>query len=230
MALNYKVWTFPDFQIKSQLFHVPGFVADGGLTSGGARIYSPEPGGRSMLEIQPAFRVKEWETPLSSWLMSKTNGAIFRVRLTKTPQIAGYSQNAGGGGEPWDNSQNWDNSAPWLDDGVSILATGSSLEGSTTIITNVSTFGEFLRHGHVIGHGDNCYLIDDISYGGAYGASVTITVTPPLRKNITAGDLLFMQPYFLGTITNGTAMRASYDASNVGGISLNKIVFQEVIL
>src|SRR5690606_4032507 len=88
MTITPKVWDFPTIPVEGQVFHVPGAVAEGGFTSGGAQIYSPEPGGFGVLEIEPSLHAGEWRAPFASWIMSKTNGQYFRIRLAVTPQIA----------------------------------------------------------------------------------------------------------------------------------------------
>ena len=47
---------------------------------------------------------------------------------------------------------------------------------------------------------------------------------------VYSGDLILLKPYFIGSIANGTELRNTYDAANVGHIQLNRIVFQESIL
>jgi hypothetical protein len=226
--INHKVWSFPTFPISKQLFVASGQAFDGGMTVGGIHMLSPEPGGRSMLEIQPSLQVSEWEFPLSSWLMSKINGDIFRVRLAPTPQVA--SKRSGGapwaeGGiypeSPWSNQQNWSG------DDVALYKS-VSLEGTNVAYVDMSALGQILQCGHVIGHGDNCYKIDEVSYD-AFNVA-TITVKPPFRKSIAVGDIALLRPFFLGSIVNGEEMRATYDAENVGHIQIGRIRLNEVIL
>lgn len=228
MAISYKIWDFPNLKIQSQLFHVPGAVFDGGLTSGGARIVSPEPGGRSVLEMKLAYQIGEWDIPFSSWLMSKIAGAIFRVQLINTPQVVLPSAYGGTNTPvPWDGDISWNNSQNWAGDGFYLETTIASLEGSTQLTIDTLAYGEILRHGHVIGNGNNCYIIDDIEY---VGSIATITVSPPLRNDIAIGGMIYTKPYFLGSISNGAEVRQAYEASKLGGIQLNRIVFNEVIL
>lgn len=233
MTINFKIWDMPPLPVQKQVFHVPGASFDGGFTSGGARVYSPEPGGRSVLEMQFALQVSEWESPWMSWLMSKVNGEIFRIKLTKTPQIVSdASLNvpdivANVTGVPWfDSDLPWDDDALWEDEAV-IGTNVESLEGSVKLSVDVGTLGSILKHGHVIGHGDNAYMITDIEYTGTIAA---LTVTPPLRKNVSAGDIILLRPFFIGTISNGVEIRNSYDAGNVGHIQLSRIIFQESIV
>lgn len=217
-----RIWNFPTLQVSKQLFHVPGAAIEGGFTTGGARIMSPEPGGRSVLEMQISLQVNEWDYPMSSWLMSKINGQVFRVRLAPTPQVL----SARSLGIPWDNNGPWDNDENWAGDLTGVYAS-VALEGSNIVTIDMSGYDNALRLGHVIGHGNNCYMVDDISYSESIA---TITVTPPLRKNVAIGDSVYFRPFFLGTISNGDAFRVTYDAENVGAIQPGSITFTEAVV
>ena len=227
MAIEYKIWDFPSIPIGPQLFHVPGMAAEGGLTAGGVRMLSPEPGGRAVLELQPAMQFGEWQKPFSSWIMSKINGQIFRVRLAATPQVItsasmrGPSQMLGSVPDPYSDQ------LPAKGDLYGRF-TAIALEGSNIVKIDMKPFGSILSFGHVIGHGDHCYLVDDISYDANWIA--TITVTPPIRKPIAADDVVNFRPFFLGSISNGAEIRRAYDPANRGAIQLEKIVFAEVII
>ena len=230
MTVEYKIWNFPQMAIQSQLFHVPGSYFDGGFTSGGAKILSPEPGGRSVLEVTPSLQIGEWGTPFSSWLMSKINGEIFKVPLVKTPQLASLSGETNyplGKSISWDNDQKWDNNQFWDDDGAYLEVSSVSLEGETSVSLDVSTFGEIIRHGHVIGFENHSYIVDDVEYENSIA---TISLKPPLRKNISVSDEAYLRPSFLGIIANGSEIKNSYEASNIGAIQLNRILFQEVVI
>ena len=228
MAIEHKVWNFPTFPIRAQLFHVPGASVEGGYTSGGARISSPEPGGFGVLEIQPALHL-EWEYPVASWLMSKTNGQILRVRLAATPQVASARAAAGvpWGAEtiypdsPWSNLQNWSG------DLAAQYAT-PALEGSNVLVIDMSQLGPLLRHGHVIGHGDSCYGVDDIEYDS--NGRATILTTLPLRRDVAEADSVWFRPWFTGSIGNPGDFKSTYDADKVGHIQLEKIILNEVVL
>lgn len=220
--IDFKVWNFPTIPISKQLFHVPGAAVEGGFTSGGARMTAPEPGGRSMLELQPAWQITEWDYPLSSWLMSKINGQIFRVRLAPTPQVLSNRSR----GVLWTGDVPWNNDQPWANDMIARFVT-FALEGSNIVVVDMGTLGQSLKPGHVIGHGDVTYMVDDISYSGNVA---TVVVSPPIRREIATGDTALFRSYFTGTISNGSEIRTTYDAENVGNIQIGKIVFNEVIL
>jgi|SRR5882757_763451 len=229
MTINPKVWSFPSFPISKQLFAASGAAFEAGMTVGGVRMISPEPGGRASLELQPSLQVGEWQYPVSSWLMSKINGDIFRIRLAPTPQIATRIS----GGVPWGASgiypdSPWSNQENWEGDVVAQFKS-VAFQGSNTVQIDMSFLGQILQHGHVIGHGDNCYIVDDISYNNTNNMA-TVVVNPPFRKNVAINDLALMRPFFLGTISNGDEMRTTYDAENVGYIQLGRIKFNEVIL
>lgn len=227
MSITYKIWDFPPVRISKQLFHVPGAAVDGGLTSGGARIVSPEPGGFSVLEVQLSMQVDEWSNPWSSWLMSKANGQIFRIPLTKTPQLITARSIQKPQTDAWPRDDDYWH-APDLKTSLKTTFTSGALEGSNVIVIDMKPFGPVLRFGHVFGHDDNTYLVDDIAYD-AMGRA-TVSVTPPFRKRINPGDICLFEPFFLGSIAPGGDYRKTYDAESVGNIQLEKIIFNEVVL
>lgn len=235
MAVTYKVWNFPALKVRSQVFYAPGAGFDGGFTSGGARISSPEPGGRAYLEVELALQVNERNAPFASWLMSKTNGDIFKTQLVRTPQIVSDEALGvinGSAGVPWAEQSaypknRWDNLANWSTADVVVSTDGTALEGETTITINMTNYGQILTYGHVIGHGDYSYIIDDIEYNDDVA---TVTIKPPLRKDVAINDLIYFRPFFLGSISNGSEIRASYEASNNGHIQLPRLIFSEVII
>jgi len=68
---------------------------------------------------------------------------------------------------------------------------------------------------------DNVEYVDNVA---------TLTVSPPLRRNINEYDLILTEPYFTGNISNGAELKTLYEASNVGHIQTNRIIFQEVVI
>jgi hypothetical protein len=223
-----KIWGFPAFPISKQLFHVPGLAYEGGFTAGGARIMSPDVGGFAMLEIQPSMQTREWEYPFSSWLMSKCNGQILRVRMAPTPQVLSKRslQSAYWDGDD-DPELPWSNEEPWEGDLAAVYSV-VSLKGSLQVTVDMSVIGEFLRVGHVIGHKNACYMVDEIDYDE--DSVATIRVTPPLRDAVAINDPVYFRPWFTGVIANASEIRATYDAENVGYIQLGKIVLSEAVL
>lgn len=228
MTVSPKIWTFPTFSISKQVFHVPGVAASGGFTSGGVRIMTPEPGGFGMLEVQPALQLGEWDYPLASWIMSKVNGEVLRFRLAPTPQVA--SARAILSDQPWNaegiySISPWENLQNWVGD-IPASFSANALVGSNVLTINFDTIGPILQPGHVIGHAGETYLVDEIEYVGTIG---TMVVKPPLRRNVTIGDLAYFRPFFTGQIANGAEIVQTYDAENAGAIQIPKIVFSEVI-
>lgn len=218
-----KIYQFPTFRIKTQLFHSPGAGYDGGLTSGGAQFITPEPGGFAVLEIAPSIIDTEWDAPLASWIMSKISGQVFRIRLAPSPQVA-YSKMRGMVSVPWSNGQTWSNQENWDGDFTATFA-GPSLKGTTTVEIDLTGVGPIVGPGHVIGHQDSCYLVDEIGYAGNIGTAI---VTPPLRRNIAADDNCYLRPWFTGRISNGADIRASYN--NLGHVEPGNIILQEAIV
>lgn len=222
-----EIFDFPVLPGAKQLFHVPGAAMEGGYTAGAVRILSPEPGGRSVLELQTSFSVNEWENPVASWLMSKGNGEVFRIRLTRTPQVITQRSipRASFDAYPRDEEQ-WHAPNPATD--LTTLYTATALEGENTVKIDMSSLGPILKPGHVFGHGNTTYKVDKITYDANLIA--TIVCKPPLRKNIAIGNMCLFTPYFLGTIGNIAEVRTTYDAELGGSIQLGKIIFAEAIV
>lgn len=222
MALE--IHDFPAMAVSKMLFHVPGQAVEGGYTSGAVRIMSPEPGGRSVLEMQVSLQVGEWDNPFSSWLMSKGNGEVFKVRLAPTPQVL----SARSAPLDWHSDQLWSQVGSISTD-MYAKYTVVSLEGSTSVTVDMSAHGDRLRPGHVIGHESNCYIVDKVVYNSTTKLAV-LTVKPPLRNDIAVNDQAIFRPYFLGTISNIDQMRVPYEASNIGLIQIGSIIFNEAIV
>lgn len=218
-----KIYQFPTFRIETQLFHSPGAGYDGGLTAGGAQFITREPGGFGVLEIKPAIIDTEWTAPLASWIMSKISGQVFRVRLAPSPQIA-FSRRRGMLAVPWDNEQPWSNQENW-DGDFTARYSAAGLKGSVTLVIDLTGVGPILSPGHVVGHGFNSYLVDEISYAGD---TATAIVTPPLRRDVSAGDDCYLRPWFTGRISNGPDIRAAYN--NLGHVAPGNIVLHEAVV
>jgi hypothetical protein len=234
MALTYKVWDFPSFGIQSQLFYAGGAAYEAGFTAGGSRLLSPEAGGRSYLEIELSLQVNEYDNPITSWFLSKmSNGTIFKIPLTKTPQlVTDEALNISVNTVQWNESgilpfSDWDNNQPWKADGINYLINANYLEGETTIEILTGEIGNILKAGHVIGIGNSSYIIEDISYTSTIA---TIDIIPPLRKNVVENDEVKTRPFFVGSVTNASEVKTSYSKENNGHIQPSRILFSEVII
>jgi hypothetical protein len=225
MTITPRVREFPTFPISKQLFYVPGAAVQGGLTSGSAQIITPEPGGFGVLEIQPSLR-DEWTYPISSWLMSKGNGHIFRVRLAPTPQVAWSRRRGNAVNVSWDDGLLWSNQQEWEGDFAATFAS-VALEGSTEVTIDLTGVGQILQMGHVIGHNYNTYGIDEIDYDGD---TATAVLTLPLRRDVAVGDAAFTRPWFTGRIRNVSEALATYDAENNGSIQIGKLILDEAVV
>ncbi len=218
-----KIYQFPTFRIETQLFHSPGAGYDGGLTSGGAQFITREPGGFAMLELSPAIIDTEWNAPLASWLMSKISGQVFRVRLAPSPQVA-FSKQRGMVAVPWDNGQTWSNQENWDGDFTGVYS-AATLKGAMEVQFDLTGVGPIVSPGHVIGHGYETYLIDEIAYSGDIA---TALLDRPLRRDTAIGDNCYLRPWFTGRISNGSDIRAAYN--NLGHVRPGTIVLHEAIL
>ena len=236
MTINYKIYDWPSaVKPTEQLFFSGGQLVEGGFTSGGARMMYPEPGGRSVLELTFDYQQNYNPDPIVSWLITMIrNGNIFRVPIRYSPQLVRRDNlmiddtlelsglpwsEAGQTVEgPWSNDQNWLYSP-------AIEASATALEGSLTFQVDFTELGNILQLGHLIGHLDYTYLVEDIEY---VGSIATITVNTPLRKNIAQGDFITFRPKMLCVARNPDNLRGTYNAADL--IKLGSLELLEVIL
>lgn len=235
MSLSFKVYDFPPILRGKQLFHAGGQAYEGGFTSGGARMLSPEPGGRGVLNMEFTAQRNAPADPIVSWLCSMiANGNIFRIPIRFTPQLVksadlGFGSGADDADLPWDDAGlapegPWDNGENWAFE-VGGGASATALEGSVTVAVDFGTLPMVLRHGHLIGHDDVTYLVEDIDYDGTVA---TITVNPPLRHDVTQGDFITFRPKMLATARNPDSFRGLYEPADI--IRLGSVEFVEALI
>lgn len=227
-----EILEFPTFSVSEQLFYVGGQARSGGVTSGGANILSPEPGGFSALELTPSLVTTEWKSPLMSWVMSNLDGAVFRVRLAATPQcltgVDPWVPSSLTDGVPWDTDTPWDGGALWDVDFVGLFTTTALKSSNTVTFTIPSGVDREIERGIAIGHKNRTYLIHSFTMLDA--STVQAVVKPPLRENIAVDDIVYFKPFFLGTISNGAEFRTGYKRALMGSIEPNRILFSEAIV
>ena len=82
--------------------------------------------------------------------------------------------------------------------------TATALKGETTVLVDMSTLGEVLLIGHVIGFYEGGYdfahKVMDISYDA--GDIATLTISPPLRRDLTISSEMTFRPKMLVTCSN----------------------------
>ena len=236
MSINYKIYDWPSIiKPTEQLFYSGGQAVEGGFTAGGARIMYPEPGGRAVLELTFDYQQNHSPSPIVSWLITMIrNGNIFRVPIRYSPQLvsrddlmidaglelvglpwADAGQTDSG---PWSNNKNWAYSP-------AVEASATALEGSTTFQVDFSIVGNVVQLGHLIGHLDYTYLVEDIEYDGSIA---TITTNTPLRKNVAQGDFITLRPKMLCVARNPETLKGLYNAADL--IKLGSLELLEVIL
>lgn len=223
----------PSVMPSDQLFRVPGQAKQGGFTTGGARIMSPETGGRAMIEWTFGTQKEAGEAArLYSWLISKvSNGNVFRLPIWNSRQLVrpsdvGLSLPDGfdSHGVPWDDDIYWDNDAGWAFE-IGAATTAVALEGTSTVIIDFGALLPGLGHGHVIGIADRAHLVDDIEYDGPVA---TVTITPPLRADVAVGDFVTFRPVMYGVCVDPESFKALFDRGM--WIRPGSITFAEAIL
>lgn len=232
MTISPTVYDWPAIVPVRQLFHAGGQAFDGGFTTGGAKILSPEPGGRAFLEVEFGYQKHGATDTLISWAMSKiSNGNIFRVPVERTPQLLSAADLglASDSGVPWAeegafSSGPWDNDQNWAFE-VGAYSSAAALEGTTSLTIDMGDLPAALRIGHVIGVGNGTHLVDDLEWDGAIAS---ITVDPPLRADVADGDYVTFRPRMLCVAENPENFRGLYEPADL--IKLGSVRFIEAIL
>jgi len=233
MSLSHRVYDWPPLRIRRSLFFAGGQAFEGGFTSGGAKILTPEPGGRSFLDLD--FAVQKGRDPLISWAMSKiANGNIFRVPIRCSPQVIsasdlGVNVSNASDGVPWAAeglipAHSWDNGQNWAYE-IGAVAQAAALEGTTSIVVDMGDLEPALRPGHVIGIGDTPHLVADIEWDESVA---TIEIDPPLRADLSSGAYITFRPTMLCVAENPESFRGLYGASSL--VELGSVRFIEAIV
>ena len=221
----------------NQIVRAGGAALDGGMTIGGASVFSPEPGGRLELALDFAPFATEAANRNASWTVSRImNGAVMRIRLWPTIQLVPEADlTVPDAGVPWSEDQPWANDANWAADPW-VPVTMSGLRGTTTVVADMSSLGQVLGIGHVIGFTSGAYdfahVVMDIDYDGADVA--TITVSPPLRRDIvpadgeTEADRLRFRPAMLAVCINAQEVMANFQRGR--HMALNSARFIEALV
>lgn len=197
----------------NSLFRAGGQGIAGGMTLGGAMVSNPEPGGRAELIMDFARFVTPQQNTDASWLASRiTNGAVMRVRLAQSVQLVPWADlDIADTGQTWANGEAWANDALWRASPYAVIAAGAS-EGSETLVVDMSVLGRVLKIGHVIGAFrdgyDFAHMVMDIEYDDDDAA--TLTVSPPLRRDMGAGGRILFRPAMLGVCANASEVAGTF--------------------
>ena len=217
---------------SGQLFMVAGQAQDGGFTTMGARVLTPEAGGRSMLDFTFGWHSRKESGPLYSYLVSKvTNGNVFRIPIWDSPQLVRYADlgfDGVPGSLPWQGpggvTAYWSDGTGW-EAQFGVAAIGTRQEGKTDLVLNMAGLARGLTHGHLIGVAGRAYLVDDIIYAGN---NAMVTVTPPLRTDVGAGDQVTFRPRMLGVCVNPESFKALFQPAEL--VQPGNITFVEALV
>lgn len=193
-------------------------------------MVSREPGGWGTLDYEFNAFGGAVSPRLVSWLLSAVrNGRVFRLPIVISPQLVsaealGVSASTEWEGLPWANDQPWSNGKNWDFSPVAPVA-ASGLAGSTTLSIDLGAFGQVLWNGHVIGEGDHAYWVDDVSYAGSVA---TVTVSPPLRRDVTTSSLIKFRPIMTGLCTAPETFESMFEPAGI--VRPGAVRFTEVVL
>ncbi len=213
-----------------QVFRAGGQSVAGGMTLGGASYENPQPGGRGELVMNFApFAAKEANLD-ASWTISRMMaGAVFRIPLYNSVQLVLSTDIPGApttDGLPWDNNGPWDSLLNWEWSPASFLSV-SALAGSETFTVTLAT--QILKIGHVIGFSsggaESAHTVMDISYSAG---TAEVTVSPPLRRDLSVGDPMLYRPKMLATCINAREVMTNFQSGR--HMTFGTANFVEVLL
>lgn len=229
------LWPIGSVHVARQTFYAGGEAIDGGRTLGGVATLSREPGGGwATLDYEfPPFVDRTAAPRLVSWLMMAVrNGRVFRLPIVVSPQLVpasafnpAFSVATDRYGLPWSNRRSWANGENWAFNPMARAVGGTVPAGSTQLLIDMTSYGQILWHGHVIGEGAHAYLVEDIEYEGA---AARVTVTPPLRRAVASGARIKFRPTMTGVCTTPESFEALYEPG--GFIRPGSISFTEVVV
>jgi hypothetical protein len=216
-----------------QVFRAGGTSIQAGLTTGGASVESPEPGGRFELFMNFAPFATEEANLDASWTISRIlNGNVMRIGLYNTVQLVKASAITAAdvdNGIPWSNSQPWATDENWAWSPSSPIA-AAALKGASTFTANLAGVGEILKIGHVIGFYVGgfsfAHMVMDIAYDAADVA--TVTVEPPLRRALTTSNTMLYRPTAMVTCRNAREVMSNFTSGR--HMAFNTARFAEAIV
>lgn len=218
-----------------QMFRAGGQMQEGGLTIGGARVGNPEPGG--VAELVCGWNALGRGNSIGrdvSWTISRIlSRNIMRFSLCNSPQLVPAADlgvtDLVSGGLPWDGPLLWDNGQPW-DWDVRVPVSVAASRGASEVVLDLSTVGEVLQIGHVIGVSvdgyDFAHKVMDVTYDASDVA--TAQISPPLRRALTTSHEMSFRPKMLVTCANAREVASLYEYRSFS--ALNQARFVEALV
>jgi hypothetical protein len=168
-----------------------------------------------------------------AWLVNNAKRARWLVPVFNTPQLARtaamdaaeatYTQ-----GLPFSTGEFFSTGYGFLFN-PSIDVKTAALEGATTIVLDETRWPDALTYGKVFGIGRVVYHVDLIERDGT---DVTITFNPPLRRDVTAGELVTLRPKMICKPKNAGEFIALFQAPQLftpGNITMNEVIDEDYL-
>lgn len=174
------------------------------------------PGGRVQLSMEFGYRQKTTDIEAVSWLVSKLRGNIFRVPIPKSVQVARYedlglAHGAYGKGIPFDEGVLFAEGVGFAFD-PTLDTAGSALEGEMEIAIDETRWPGLLRYGKWIGIGFGAYHIADVV---RVGTTVTVTVEPPLLRDVAAGEFVSLRPSLICQAKDAASFASAFEPADL---------------
>lgn len=196
-----------------QLFRAGGMSVAGGMTLGGASTENPEPGGRAELTFSFAALVTLEANKAMSWLASRMmNGAVLSVPIYNSIQLVPDEEIFGTAADNFTDTVDQYSDIPVRRWEPFVPVAAIALAGVATVVADLSELGRVLNEGHVIGFRtgdyDFAHMVMAISY--SVDDEATITISPPLRRDLAVSDKLHLRPKMLATCANASEVATTF--------------------
>lgn len=213
----------------NQIFHGGGLSDGGGLTLGGAMVESPNPAGRATLRFEFAKFALEADNLEASWMATAIRaGRVFRIPLYESVQLVPAADLGLTDGITWSNGQLWANGFGWASNPTAEVQNDWPA-GGVSFKARMGPVGQVLKLGHVIGFTvgayDFAHVVTDIVYNGGVA---TITIDPPLRRDVVDGDLMKFRPKMLATCRNAAEVVGTFQSGR--NMAFGAAVFVEALV
>lgn len=188
-----------------QLFTGGGMSVAGGMTLGGASTENPEPGGRAELLFDFAPLATLEANKAMSWLATRMkNGAVLSVPIYNSIQLVPDEEIFGNAADNFTDTVDQYSAIPVRRWEPFVPVAAIALAATLTVTADLSELGRVLNEGHVIGFRSGSYdfahIVEAITY--AADDTATITVSPPLRRDLAIAGKMHLRPKMLVTCAN----------------------------
>ncbi|MEX3009009.1 hypothetical protein [Hoeflea sp. TYP-13] len=205
----------------------PGNTIDGFISRASYQNDIPIAGARNQLRME--FNAHgESAGNYFAWAINNAQLARFLVPIRNTPQLASTAALAAAEvthaqGNPFSTGQYFSTGYGFAFN-PTIDVSAAAVEGANTIVLDETRWPDALTYGKIVGLGRGVYHVNDIDRDGT---TVTISFSPPLRRDIAAGEHATLRPSLICRPQNLSTFIALFDPAQIvrpGAIVMNEVI------